>query len=221
MNRNELLDMVLDGTSIVRAFLIESDESCVAGSFENWNDTDVVGHIVGWMTYSIDKLSCIKLCTKQSDEYAHVTSLNEINTILYKKMNGKSSEEIESNYITSIGSYLKAISLFSNNDINLDTFETGFKMELWRYMLMDTVIHPVQHVLYQYLKKNNYEKINTVIMKTKDIFNQYSSVNDGYKLSEFEIERSEYQKKLKELDKEYGSNKAVEDFIHVNIKTNA
>ena len=222
MNRNELLDMVENGTSIVRSFLIDSNDSeHVVSSFENWNDNDVVGHIIGWMSYSIDKLSCIKRGTEQSDEYAQVTSLNEINTILYNKMKGKNKEEIESKYINAIGSYIKVIALYSNNDINLDSFDTGFEMELWRYMLLDTVIHPVQHVLYQYLKKNKYEMINDIILKVTDIFDQYSSIDEGYKLLEFDIEREEYQKKLKELENRYSSNKKVRAFIQMNIKGNA
>ena len=222
MNRNELVDMIENGTSIIRSFLCDSDESSNhSSSFENWNNHDVVGHIIGWMSYSIDKLSCIKLGTKQSDEYAHVTSLTEINTILYNKMKGKSKEEIESQYINAIGSYIKVIALYSNNDINLDTFDTGFKMELWRYMLLDTVIHPVQHVIYQCLKNNEYENINSIILKITVIFDQYSSQNDGYKLQEFEIEREEYQKKLKELEIKYSKNEHIKAFVQMNIKGNA
>jgi hypothetical protein len=219
MNRKELIDMIECGASLVRAFLIDSDLSLsLNSSYEDWNKNDVVGHIVGWMNYSIDKLACIKLGTKQSDEYSQVTSLNEINTILYNKMKGKSEEEIESSYINSIGSYIKVISLFSNNDINLDTFETGFKMELWRYMLMDTVIHPIQHILYQYLKENEYGKIVSIISSTKEIFRKYSEQNKGYNLDEFEIERSEYQKKIKELEIEYKNNEDVNIFIKMNKK---
>ena len=219
MNRNELVGMVEKGTSVIRSFLNDGDSSeHNISSFENWNNNDVVGHIIGWMSYSIDKLSSIKLGTKQSDEYANVTSLQEINTILYNKMKGKDKEEIESNYINAIGGYIKVIALYSNNDINLDTFDTGFNMELWRYMLLDTVIHPVQHVIYQYLKYDKYSEVNFIIQKTASIFNQYSSVNEGYKLQEFEIERDENQNKLIELDNHYGSNDNVKAFIQMNKK---
>ena len=222
MNRKELIDMIDNGTTIVRTFLIDSaSPSLLTSSYKNWNDNDVIGHIVGWMNYSIDKLSCIKLGTNQSDEYAQVTSLNDINMILYNKTNGKDREEIETNYIKAIGSYLTVISLFSNNEINLDTFETGFKMELWRYMLLDTVIHPIQHILYQYLKRNDYKQIANVLMNTKDIFEQYSESKKGYKLLEFEIEKPEYQNKLKELEKDYSTNINVKEFVQINRKENA
>lgn len=215
MNRKALLDMVEQGTSHVRSFLIEND-STLPSTYEDWNDRDVVAHVVGWMNYSIDKLSCIKLGTKQSEEYAHITSLNEINTILYNQMKDKCREEIESQYIDSIGSYVKMISLFSNDEINWDTFDTGFKMELWRYMLLDTVIHPIQHILYQYLKRNEHEKVVTIITDTSEIFEQFSAGKYGYKLSEFEIERSEYQEKLKELVKRHQDNKEVAEFVRIN-----
>ena len=170
MNRNELLDMVEIGTSIIRSFLSDSSESDRGtSSFEDWNNYDVVGHVIGWMNYSIDKLSSIKLGTKQSDEYVYATSLSEINTILYNKVKGKSKDEIESNYINAIGSYIKVISLYSNIEINLDTFDTGFIMDLWRYMLLDTVIHPVQHVIYQNLKKINMKR-SIILLRKQQIF---------------------------------------------------
>jgi len=217
MNRNELMDMIENGTSYVRNFLCDSDLFLISPStYDNWNNNDVVGHIIGWMNYSIDKLSCIKLGTKQSDEYAQVASLNEINTILYNKIKNKSREKIESEYLNSIGSYIKVVSLFSNNEINLDTFNTGFKMELWRYMLMDTVIHPIQHVLYQYLKNNKYKKIEEILSNTENVFTQYSNENNGYKLLEFEIDRTEYQNKLIKLEREYISYKEVIEFVRAN-----
>lgn len=219
MNRSTLLDMIEQGTSCVRTFLVESEPlDSLAGSNDNWNDNDVVGHITGWMNYSIDKLSCIKQVRKQSEEYAHVTSLNEINAILYNKGRNKPKETIESGYIDAIGSYIKVISLFSNDEINYDTFDTGFKMDLWRYMLMDTVIHPIQHVLYQYLKKNEFRKISDAIVTTNAVFKCYSSNQDGYRLSEFAIERPEYQNKLAELEREYGDNRDVRTFVEFNRK---
>ena len=60
MNRKELIDLIERGTSLVRTFLVEeSSSSYIPISYENWNDGDVVCHIVGWMNYSIDKLSNI------------------------------------------------------------------------------------------------------------------------------------------------------------------
>lgn len=217
MNRKELLDLVEKGTSIVRKFLAESDSSsCNTSTYDDWNDNDVVRHIVGWMDYSIDKLTCIKNGKKQGEEFAQVTSLDEINKLIYDKTRGISREEIESAYINSVGSYIKVISLYSNDDINLKTFETGFAMELWRYMLMDTVIHPIQHVIYQYIKHAMYSDVVDVIMASVMIFGEYSGGMSGYKLSEFKIERDEYQKKLGELRTQFGDNQDVIDFINVN-----
>jgi hypothetical protein len=217
MNRNELIDMILTGTSLVRHFLAESDALANSrSSYEDWNDRDVVGHIVGWMNYSIDKLSSIKLGTKQSEEYAQVSSLDEINRILYEKTKSKSGDEIETEYISAIAGYIKVVSLFSNDEINLDTFDTGFKMELWRYMILDTVVHPIQHLIYQYLKRNEYTKMVEVILASAETFANYSEGKEAYHLAEFGMDRSEYQGKLKAIALEYGANKVVMDFVHIN-----
>lgn len=86
MIRKDLLDMIAGGTAHIRAFIADIDaEKTAPGSFEDWNDIDVAGHIVGWMDYSVDKLRCLKLGTAQSGEYAGISSLEEINRILYDK----------------------------------------------------------------------------------------------------------------------------------------
>jgi hypothetical protein len=217
MNRKELIDDIENGTTVIRNFLDERDfSSYPAGSCENWNDGDTVGHIVGWMNYSIDKLTCIRHGTTQSDEYAQVSSLDDINTILYNKTKGKNKEEIETDYIHSLGNYLKVVSLFSNNDINLTTFETGFATELWRYMIMDTVIHPIQHILYQYLKKNEYGKIVDILATSEGIFDKYSEGKNAYALSELGIDKPELQHKLHTMEIEYKGNKQAQEFVRIN-----
>jgi hypothetical protein len=217
MNRKELVDMILDGTSLVRVFLAEADASSKGPSYyEDWNDRDVAGHIVGWMNYSIDKLTSIKLGTKQSEEYAQVSSLDEINRILYDKSKGKARDEIEAEYLAAMAGYIKVVSQFSNEDLNLDTFDTGFKMELWRYMILDTVIHPVQHLLYQHLKKNEYKKVVDARIASDAVFGKYSEGKKAYRLTEFGIDRPEYQAKLKEMEIAYHGNKAVMDFVRSN-----
>ena len=222
MNRNELINMIETGTTHVRNFLRECESSASApGTHDNWNNKDAVGHIIGWMNYSIDKLTCIKLGTKQNDEYSQVTSLGEINQILYNKSKHKNIEQIESEYIKAMGDYFGVISLYSNDDLNKDTFETGFKMELWRYMLMDTVIHPLQHVLYQDLKANEFGKLKSVLVSTKEIFERYSANNGGYALSEFEVDRDEYQKKLGVIQKEFSDCQEMTEFVKANIKGNS
>lgn len=222
MNRKTLIDWIEVGTSSIRTFIEQGNASSIApGSFEDWNDCDVIGHIVGWMDYSIDKLTCIKTGNRQNDEYSRATSLEEINRILYEKMKNKSMDEIESAYLNSLGGYIRAIALYSNGEINLDTFETGFTMALWRYMLMDTVIHPVQHVLYQHLKKGEYGKIVRVLANVKDVFEEYSAGKQAYKLSEFAIERPEYQKKIAELGRLHSADGDAGEFVAINASGNA
>ena len=150
-----------------------------------------------------------------------MSSLEEINNTIYNKGKNKCRDEIETEYIDAIGSYIKVVSLFSNNEMNLNTFDTGFQMELWRYILMDTVIHPIQHIIYQYLKNDNYRKIVDVIMTSEVIFEKYSEGKKAYKLSEFEIDRIDYQNKLEKMAIKFHSNKAVKEFIQINRAGNA
>ena len=219
MDRKELIDMIENGTSIVRNFIMENNASSnISGSYDDWNNNDVIGHIVGWMNYSIDKLSSLKLGVKLSGEYNQAFDLNEINKKLYNNSKNKNREEIETDYINSLGGYIKVVSIFSNKDMDLDTFDTGFKMELWRYIIMDMVIHPIQHIIYQYLKKNEYNRIAEVIENSKTIFGKYSPGMKAYELLEFEICSPEYQEKLKEMEIEFAGNNNVKDFVQMNKK---
>lgn len=215
MTRNQLVDMVWTGSSIVRRFLEEGDPAA-PGSYEDWNERDLLGHLVGWMEYSIDKLTSIKLGTAQSQEYAHARSLEEINRILYDKTKDAPRQGVESAYLAALGGYLKVISLFSDGEINLDSFDTGYKTELWRYMLLDTVIHPLQHVLYHYLKAEKYGKLREAIARTKDIFALYSADGDGYKLSEFGLARPEFQARLSILLEAGGADDELGRFVRLN-----
>jgi hypothetical protein len=214
MKRKELLDMVQVGSSIVRGFLADGDG--LASSYEDWNSRDVVGHIVGWMNYSSDKLSCIKHGRKQNEKYTGITSLDEINRILYNQAATKTAQDLESDYLSALGDYIKAISLFSDSEIGLSTFDTGFKMELWRYMVMDTVIHPTQHILYQLLKRGQYGKVFELIITSEGVFERYSAGRKAYQLQEFQIDRPQYQSWIDEMAKRYSDVGAIKEFVSLN-----
>jgi len=83
------------------------------------------------------------------------------------------------------------------------------------------VIHPLQHVLYQDLKANEFGKLKSVLVSTKEIFERYSANHEGYALSEFEIDRAEYQKKLGVIQKEFSDCQEMTEFVKANSKGNA
>lgn len=217
MNRKELVDMIVQGTSVIREFLREQDDGRPKrGSMEDWNANDIVGHICGWMDYSKDKLSNLKLGTPTSEKYKGAANLNEINALLYEETKGLSTEAIESRYLHSLGEYLKILSAFSEEDINSLNFNTGFNMALWRYMLMDTVIHPVLHVLYQRLKLRNYEGLAQTLTDVRGIFNVYSQENRGLRFADLDFDISAFQERFAELQNRFADNEDVAEFVRVN-----
>ncbi len=218
MTRNELVDMILNGTGVIRDFINHDDTRGEGpGTYEDWSDTDVVGHVVGWMNYSIDKLSSLKFGTKQSQEYQGVTTLDEINARIFDSFRGASRPGIESRYLDSLGGYIRIIAAYSEEDVNSDSFDTGFSMAMWRYMLMDTVIHPVQHALYQYLKRENYERVGGALMRVNDLFAAYSNNYAGYRLSEFNVDSDRFRARFMALKEMFPDSHCVAAFVRANL----
>ncbi len=210
--------MILNGTGVFRDLLRHDDTGGEGpGTYEDWSDTDVVGHVVGWMNYSIDKLSSLKLGTQQSQEYQGLTTLDEINARIFDTYRGASREDIESRYLDSLGSYIRIIAAYSERDVNSDSFDTGFSMVMWRYMLMDTVIHPVQHALYHFLKRENYERLECALRRVSDLFELYSDDHAGYRLSEFSVDSDRFRPRFKALKEMFPDSRCVAAFVRANL----
>jgi hypothetical protein len=217
MTRSKLFKMIEVGTDAVLEFISGSDPATNAhSSYENWNDRDVLAHINGWLAFSVNTLLSIKTGSPEKNGPAGEPDLAVINREFFERGREKEIEEIESEFIRAMGEYYRAISYYSASDLASKEFDTGFNTELWRYMLLDTVVHPVQHILYQHLKRDEYEKIVNLLAAAKDIFETYAENASAYRLSAFCERFGAYRPKLNSLEERYGSSDVVKTFVRVN-----
>jgi hypothetical protein len=50
------------------------------------------------------------------------------------------------------------LDLYTDNELLSKEFPTGFSCTLWEYMTLDLFIHPINHILYQYIKRKDYNE---------------------------------------------------------------
>ena len=67
--------------------------------------------------------------------------------------------------------------LYTDSDLQRKDLPIGFSFELWRYMVMDTIIHPVMHLLYYLIKTKNYKLFFKLCKKYNEIFYCYAKGN--------------------------------------------
>jgi hypothetical protein len=213
----ELRDYALN--KIVGFSEFYKNEDTLKTNFSDWNVRDVIGHINSWIKFSEDKLESIKLGQSFND-VSHV-DIEKFNKTNYGKYKNVSLENVINDTKIIIEQYKNILDLFNEEELLSNKFPTGFSFELWKYMAMDLGIHPIMHILYQYLKRNDYNNFIDEIEGSKKYFMEYSKNNireyDFRDLFENKEEKEERFKELMEKIKDK-NNKLVEEIIKINME---
>ena len=181
-----------------------------AGRFENWNGKDVVAHILEWIIFSKDKLQAIAY-NRQFEEIRDIDAFNRQNWI---KNKDKHIGELKKSIMFELDEYNKTVSLYSQTDLQKKDLPTGFSFELWRYMIMDTVLH----MLYYMLKTKKYEQFVSLCKKRHKTFYRYSNGNpDVYSFDDYIEDKTRFSQNLQALASMYTSN----DIIDIILKANS
>jgi hypothetical protein len=212
----ELWDYILNKIIIFSDFY--KSENILKTDFLDWNVRDVIGHINSWIKFSEDKLESIKL--KQSfDDISHV-EIEKFNKANYEKYKNVSLENVTNESKILLEQYKNILYLFNEEELLSNKFPTGFSFELWRYMAMDLGIHPIMHILYQYLKRRDYNNFIDEIEGSKKYFMEFSNNNIGeYNFSDLFGNKQEKEKRFNELEEKIKdkNNELVEEIIKINI----
>jgi hypothetical protein len=209
--RDYILNKVIDFSEYYK-----NDNICET-SFLDWNARDVIGHINSWIKFSEDKLESIKL-KKSFEDISHV-DIEQFNKTNYEKNKNKSLENIVNETKTALDRYKNIVDLFNEEELSSSEFPTGFSFELWKYMAIDLGVHPIMHMLYQYLKKKDYNNFIDEIEESKKYFMEFSNSNiKEYDFRDLFENKEKMEKRFKEL-KEKIKNKNI-DLIEKIIKIN-
>jgi hypothetical protein len=185
MDKNYILELrnyILN--KIVYFYDYYKNENIIKTSFSNWNVRDVIGHINSWLKYSEDKLESIKL--KKSFEYVDDVDIEKFNRINYEKNKNESLDNIINESKILLEKYKYILDLFDEKEMFSEKFPTGFTFALWKYMTMDLIIHPIMHILYYFLKMEDYNEFIKEIENSKIYFMEYSeNVIGEYNFKDF------------------------------------
>jgi hypothetical protein len=139
-------------------------------TYDDWNYKDVLAHVYEWLKYSKLKLESIKNKTS----FDLNVNADEFNNSMFFKDKDLPLNQIINDLNTAFLEYKKIIDLYSDEELLSRDFPTGFSFELWRYMLLDAVIHPCRHLMYHYLKSKASDDFLKLIKITKNIFSLYT-----------------------------------------------
>ena len=135
----------------------------------------------------------------------------------YIKNKNKHITELQKKLIFELNEYKNLVLLYTEADLQRKDLPTGFSFELWRYMIMDTIIHPVMHLLYYLIKTKNYKLFFKLCKKYNDIFYCYAKGNlEVYSFYEYIEDSKKFIENIKELGEQYKND----DMIHAVLKAN-
>ena len=189
-------------------------------SYSEWNARDVIGHINSWIKFSEDKLEAIKL-KKSFEDIKNEFDVERLNKTNYEKNKNKPLEMVINESKIILEKYEGVLNLFEESELLSDKLPIGFSCTLWKYMAMDLGIHPLQHILYQYLKKRDYKEFIKEIENSKKYFMEYSDNNiKEYNFNGLYENKEEKEKRFNELKEEIKdkNNELVEKIIKINME---
>jgi len=193
-------------------------------SYINWNARDVIGHINCWVEYSKNKLVSIKTNKFFKDiEHNDIDNFNKAN---YEKSKSRTLDENINEAKILFKNYENVINLYSEDELLSKEFpaeiidkiysSSEFSCALWEYMALDLFIHPINHILYQYIKRNNYNEFINEIENSKDYSNNNVEIYNLDNLFENKEIKEKHFTALLNIIKNK-DNKFLNEIIRINM----
>jgi len=145
-----------------------------SSTWEDWTLRDVWGHLGAWVDFATGKVEAMA----DGRPFDEVTDVVEFNRRAYDH-NARLSETVArralDERLTALG---KAASRFSEADLDMTSWPTGFRMSLGRYLVMDAFVHHLQHILYHALKTGRDKTFLTTLEEAKTMLAWYDPAMD-------------------------------------------
>jgi uncharacterized protein YaaR (DUF327 family) len=184
------------------------NDNMLETSYSNWNVRDVIAHINSWVKFSGDKLESIK--TKQAFKDVYHNGIEQLNRKNYEKNKAKSLDDTVNEARIIFNNYKNVLDLYDENELLSKEFPTGFSCALWEYMALDLYIHPVNHLLYQYLKRKDYNEFINEVENSKKYSNNNAEIFNFSDLFEQKAEREIRLNELLDIIKNSGNDLIVD-----------
>jgi hypothetical protein len=192
-------------------------ENILESSISNWNVRDVIGHINGWLKYSVDLVEKTKFKKPLKVFTQNETEISNIG--FFENNKDKTLESTLDEFKKLLERYNNLLDLLNDGESLKCNFTTGVSCEIWEYMTWDLGIHPIRHILYHYLKNNDFNEFINEIENSKKYVLKYSENRlDEYNFNEyFENKMGKNEKFIKIKEKNI-NNEFIEEIIRINIE---
>jgi hypothetical protein len=219
MNKNTILELsIYTEKKIIDFSEYYNNENVSETSFSDWNVRDVIGHINSWILFSKEKMEFME--SRRSLNADFNVDIVDFNKKNYEENKNKPLKSILHETKIIFIEYRQTVFTFGEQELWGEKFPTDLEFKLfWELIGKDTFIHPIMHILYQYLKRKDYNEFIKEIESSKEYFMEYSRNSiDVYFFADLFDDTVKKEKRFEEL-KEFGNgNEMIEKIIKRNMK---
>lgn len=116
----------------------------------------------------------------------------KINRAAWDRGAALSRVEASADCIAALKKYALLLREFPESDFERKDLPTGFSFELWRYMLLDSLVHPVQHLLYHSATRGDFPFARFALHEAGETLLAFSGGKaDSFDLFEFASDPAE------------------------------
>ncbi|MGP1603197.1 MAG: hypothetical protein ACTTGZ_02080 [Treponema sp.] len=182
-------------------------------SYGDWNCRDTAAHILEWIVFSKNKIHAIA----NAQPFTEIENLDDFNFVAWQKNKNKPIDCIHSLLLHELDDYKNAVALYSDVDLERKDFPTGFHFEMRRYMILDTVIHPVMHILYHLLKTKHFDLFEAQCGRRSEVFSDFSGGDSNiYSFEEYIENREIFKSAIQELKSRFPNDKVIYSILRAN-----
>lgn len=182
-------------------------------SYDDWNCRDTAAHILEWIIFSRNKIIAIA----NAKPFSEIKNLDAFNRAAWQKNKTESLERILFALLHELDEYKNAVSLYSNAELERKDFPTGFHFEMRRYMILDTVIHPIMHILYYALKTKRFDLFAAQCRRRRGAFLDFSGGDSSvFSFDEYIENHEMFTSAMQELHSQFPTDNTVGAVLRAN-----
>ena len=130
-----------------------SPDDFVDPTFSRWSAADVLHHLTTWVAYSRERLTAIL----DSGPIQNIDDLEAFNRDAWERGHTIPRMDLLQRFADELDRYRDTVARFSADDFVRTDLPTGFDWPLWKYILLDTAVHPGWHFVYHGITRGNFD----------------------------------------------------------------
>jgi hypothetical protein len=130
-----------------------SPDVSMDATFSRWSASDVLHHLTTWVAYSRERLTAIL----ENAPVRDIDDLGVFNRDAWEKGRVLPRGDMPLRFADEFGRYRDTVTRFSADDFHRTDLPTGFDWPLWKYILLDSAVHPGWHFVYHGITRGHFE----------------------------------------------------------------